>query len=254
MLRLLQLIDVLYNESGKVNLNYASKEYLEMIVTIHQPEHMPWLGFFHKIAQADVYVLLDNVQFTKNNWQNRNRFIDRYGKLFWLSVPVIMKGHTNKLFKDMLIANNLNWKRKYWGRLFDAYCKHKYFKVYESELYNILVSSDYEFLFDLNYEIIQFFCRQLKINTKIIRASALNVHGKQSALLAMICTELGASVYLSGPSGRDYLDVSLFKNNNIDVQFHHFINQKYTMMDGHNLSTLDLLFNHGDDSRSIIGI
>lgn len=66
-----------------------------MRVTIHQPEHLPWLGFFHKMAFCDVYVLLDNVQFTKNNYQNRNRLIDEKGTVYWSTVPVRMVGHTD---------------------------------------------------------------------------------------------------------------------------------------------------------------
>ena len=82
-----------------------------MLVTIHQPEHMPWLGFFHKMALADTYVLLDTVQFEKNNWQNRNKFIDRSGNVYWLTVPVNIKGHLSNTINDITIEQTQPWQR-----------------------------------------------------------------------------------------------------------------------------------------------
>ena len=137
-----------------------------MRISIHQPEHMPWLGFFHKMASCDVFVLLDNVQFKKNNWQNRNRIVEWDGSLVWLTVPVLIKGHMETTIKDIRINNEISWRRKYWGRLRGAYCKHPYYDMNEEVLEGIIFGED-TFLRNLNYRLILFFRKALGIKTKI---------------------------------------------------------------------------------------
>ena len=95
-----------------------------MKVAIHQPEHMPWLGFFHKMASVDLYIILDCVQYTKNNWQNRNRFMTSKGEIFWLTVPVRIKGHLNKTIREMEVADENRWIDKYWNRLNMNYAQY----------------------------------------------------------------------------------------------------------------------------------
>ena len=94
-----------------------------MIVSIHQPEHMPWSGFFHKMSLSDVYVLLDNVQYKKNNWQNRNRIVTRNGLQQWITIPVKLKGHMQTTIRDIKINDQEDWRRKYLGRINDSYSK-----------------------------------------------------------------------------------------------------------------------------------
>lgn len=225
-----------------------------MIVTIHQPEHMPWPGFFHKMAHVDLYVLLDTVQFTKNNWQNRNRFIDRDGQVFWLTVPIVLRGHTSTSIKDIRISPTQEWQRKYWGRLYDSYLRHPFFDAYADEVRNA-VMQEYEYLVDVNYCFIEFFRKHLGIGTQMIKASALSVTGKRSELLANICKELGATTYLSGPSGRHYLAMDFFVRAGINVQYHEFEPPVYPATHYEPfLSTFDILMNLGPESRQAIGL
>lgn len=226
-----------------------------MKVTIHQPEHMPWLGYFDKMAKADIYVILDIVQYRKNYFQNRNKFIDpRTGDVYWLTVPVLLKGHTSLTIKDMQINNSQNWKRKYWAKLQDSYRKHPHFHPYSEEVYSIL-TEDWEYLAKLNLALIEFFRKHLNINNKLIRASELDIDGKQSELLLDICKKTKASVYLAGPSGRDYLDKNIFEKSGIDVEFHAFEHPVYpSVRFAPYLSTLDLLMNCGEKSANILGI
>ncbi len=219
-----------------------------MIVAIHQPEHLPWPGFFHKMAQADSYVFLDTVQFTKNNWQNRNKLIDRKGETFWVTVPVLIKGHISSTIKDMRIDNTQHWQKKYWKRLCDAYMKHPYFNQYIEEIKS-MIFSDCEYLVDINYDLINYFRSKLGISNRLVKASDLEVSGKKSELLANICLELKADTYLSGPSGRDYLDMEIFEDSGIEVRFHEFEHPTYPAecFTPH-LSTLDLLMNCGKNS------
>lgn len=223
-------------------------------VTIHQPEHLPWLGFFHKMALADLFVLLDTVQFEKNNWQNRNKLVDREGKAFWITVPVNIKGHIESTINDICIENNQAWQRKYWGRVQSSYCRHSHFDKYSGKLESIFQAS-YEKLVDLNIALIDFFRTVLNIQTPLLRASDLGVSGKRSELLLDICLKTGASSYLSGPSGKDYLDLEVFKKHNVGVSFHEFKHPTYEAP--HfvpYLSVLDLIMNQGENSAQILGI
>jgi len=224
-------------------------------VTIHQPEHLPWTGFFHKMALADTYVLLDSVQFTKNNWQNRNRLIDNQGNIFWATVPVRLEGHINSTIADVEISSDVPaWRKKYWARLEQAYSKTPFYRQYEEELHEILFT-EYIKLVDLNCRLIDFFRKELGINNRILRSSELSPEGKRSTLLLDICKKLNATVYLSGPSGRDYLEKEIFAEAGIALEYHEFHPPVYTAKFYEpGLSTLDILMNHGKDAAVLIGI
>ena len=225
-----------------------------MKITIHQPEHLPWLGFFHKMSDCDAYVLLDSVQFTKNNYQNRNRLIDRNGTVFWSTVPVRMAGHTERRIADMEIDNAQPWSRKTWARLSDSYRRHPYFDALAPEL-EIIFMGAHQFLIELNLLLIEFFRRQLGITVRMVRSSTLDVRGSRSELLLSICKCLGADTYLSGPSGRGYLDAAAFEDAGIILEYHSFKHPTYAApIFRPYLSTLDLLFNHGPHSREILGL
>lgn len=223
-----------------------------MKVTIHQPEHLPWLGFFHKMAHCDLYVLLDSVQFTKNYYQNRNRLIDQRGTAFWSTVPVRMAGHTGKCIADMQIDNSQLWSDRLWERIAGAYRLHPYFNTLAPELESIFMGG-HSYLVDLNIDLIEFFRRHLDICVPMVRSSTLEIEGSKSELLLSICQNVGADTYLSGPSGRDYLDTALFSAVGIDLDFHAFKHPIYSApFFQPYLSTLDLLFNHGPQSREIL--
>lgn len=223
-----------------------------MILAIHQPEFLPWLGFFDKMNKCDNYIILDNVQFAKNNFQNRNRLIDQNGTIFWSTVPVLKTGYMDKQIKDMLIDQKKPWARKNWARISASYCKHPFFKCFCDELESIF-AKDFTFLIDLNMALIRFFCRELKINKPIIRSSSLQVNGKRDELLLSICQSQGANTYLSGPTGRQYLKEDLFRKENIKIQYHEFEPPYYSAPSFKPyLSVLDLLFNHGPESRHFL--
>ncbi len=177
-----------------------------MIVTIHQPEHFPYMGYFEKMKNADVFVILDNVKFKKNNWQNRNKFINKQGNEEWFGVSIPKKSNS-LLIKDVVPVNEKinNWKQKVVKKLIYNFGKDF------SEIYNETR------LIDINMASIYWARSQLGIDNKIVFASDLKATGKKSELLANICKELNATEYISGPSGRDYLNIDLFEN--IKVSF-----------------------------------
>lgn len=224
-----------------------------MIATIHQPEHLPWLGFIHKATMADVLVLLDNVQYRKNYYQNRNK-IRTHSGFSWLTVPV-KKHPLDTSIKDVMIDNTKHWKKKCWKTLSLNYKNAPYFSKY-SDFFFKVYSRDWELLAELNIEIIRQLFTFFDIKIKLIKASNLNnISGKGDDLLLTICKELRAKKYLSGISGREYMNAQKFERSGITVTYQEFFHPIY-----HQcyqpfipcLSALDLLFNLGDKSKEIL--
>lgn len=229
-----------------------------MVITIHQPEHLPWLGFFNKIAKADVFVILDSVQFEKNYFQNRNRILGSNG-VQWINIPVSIKGHMDGSIAKTeisLTGGNANWRGKYLRTVQQSYGKSPFF----SEVFPILenaINIETNYLCDINIAIIKSFCTCLGIEPKYIRASEMDIEGQKTELILDICRKAKADVYISGPSGRDYLDLRSFEDNSILVKFNDFVHpvypQRRTKEFISHLSALDLFMNCGfEDSKSII--
>jgi len=224
-----------------------------LIVAIHQPEHTPWLGFFDKMRQADMAVLLDNVQFRKNYFQNRNRIRTQQGWT-WLTVPVLAKGKSGQLIQDTQINNTVNWQSKVWKSIFYAYNKAPFFDQYSSFLKQVY-DKLWTHLADLNEEIIRYIAQELGIQAKVIKASTLGTTGRSTDLLLEICQKVNADVYLSGISGKGYLEETKFTEQGIKVIYQEFYHPIYKQMYEPFIpcmSIIDLLFNHGDKSLDIL--
>lgn len=223
-----------------------------MKVTIHQPEHMPWLGFFHKINMADVFVILDNVKFKKLYFENRNK-LRTYNGWNWITVP-LKKHSDNTLIKDIAIHNDLRHTKKTLNVLWQNYNKAKFFKLYWDE-FEAFYSKEYNLLLELNLELIKFFLKHMGIQIEIVLASNLDVVGTKSELNFNICKAIDAKTYISGISGKEYLDLEKFQKADIEVVFQEFHHPIYRQL--HEpfipcMSVIDLLFNQGDKSLDII--
>lgn len=224
-----------------------------MIITIHQPEHLPWLGFIHKTSMADVMVLLDNVQFRKNYYQHRNKIRISSG-FSWITIP-IQKHPLNILINEIKIDNTHKWQKNCWKTLYFNYKKAPYFSRY-SRFFEEIYSRSWQFLAELNIKIIKKLLEFFDITTKLIIASELNgVSGKRDDLLLAICKKLGAEKYLSGISGKDYLDIKKFEQAGIKVTFQEFYHPIYRQCYQPFMpcmSSIDLLFNYGEKSKEIL--
>ncbi len=223
------------------------------MVSIHQPEHMPWLGFFDKIRQADMFVILDNVQFRKNYFQNRNKIRTHDGWV-WATVPVLTKGRSSQLINQVEINNASPWVKDYWTAIRMNYTKAPFFPKYSSFLEQIY-NKQWTYLADLNEKIISHVIHELGVQVKIIKASTLGVAGQGTELLLEICQKLKADVYLSGISGKDYLEENKFTEQGIKVIYQEFYHPIYRQVYEPFIpcmSIIDLLFNHGDKSLDII--
>jgi hypothetical protein len=224
-----------------------------MIVSIHQPEYLPWLGFFHKVHQSNIFVLLDNVQYEKNYFQNRNKIRTQSGWT-WLTVPVLTKGKSNQQIKEVEIDNKTKWSWKHWRSIDLNYKKTPYFDNYRDFFYD-LYKKEWIKLVDLNETIITYLIKELGMDVKLIKSSELNIEGKGTELLLSICKILNADVYLSGRFGKDYLVDEQFHKNGIKVIYQEFKHPTYTQLFKPfipNMSVIDLIFNHGEKSLNII--
>lgn len=168
-----------------------------MKIAIHQPEHFPYLGFFQKMNLADIFVILDDVQYTKNNFQNRNRFLNKNNTEEWFTVE-LEPGANKKLIKDIKVSSNSKWKKVVLNKIQTNFKK---------DLSSIYLSAN---LLDINIASINYCRDALKINTPIIMSSELEISGNASARLAKICSLLNASEYISGEGGKNYLEENLF--------------------------------------------
>jgi len=173
-----------------------------MVVTIHQPEHFPYGGFFQKMAASDLFIILDNVNYRKNYYQNRNKLLNNNNVDEWFTIQV-EKGATSKHIKDVNVVDG-NWKSKIIKKL------QQNFGVNLEHIYN------HSKLIDVNMESIEYCRHKLNINTPMVYASDLNVGGSKSELLANLVKEVCGTTYLSGPSGKDYLDLNYFNHINVE--------------------------------------
>ncbi len=169
-----------------------------MKVAIHQPEHFPYLGFFQKMEAADLFIILDDVKFTKNNFQNRNKFLNSNKIEEWFTIELEPKAH-RKLIKDIVVSENPKWKKIILSKL------KTNFKKDFSEIYN------QQKLLDINLKSIEYCKHYLNISTPIQLSSQLNIKTTGSKRLADICDHFKADEYISGMGGKKYLDESLFK-------------------------------------------
>lgn len=227
-----------------------------MICAIHQPQTFPWLGYIAKIMESDIFVILDNVQFKKNEWQNRNRIKMQNGTQ-WLTVPVIH--NFGQLIKDVVINNSINWRHKHIQSLKTNYGKAPYFTELIPGIEKIY-NAEWQHLSDFNLAGIRWILDTLDIDTPIIIASDIRELEQRPDItpderLILITKLLKADTYLSGAGGRDYLNFDLFPQKNIDLIFQNFEHPVYQQLHGNfisHLSVIDLMFNEGPNARDII--
>ncbi len=229
-----------------------------MILAAHQPNFLPWLGFFDRIRQAERFVLLDHVQFERQNFQNRTRIL--MGDMpMWMTVPVVQNSRDETILEKAIhneLDGKLSWGEKVYKTLEHAYGRAPYFKRYAGRLREIFGSS-WRRLVDLNLTLLGFCLEALEIRTPLLRSSALKPSGKKSELVLSLCRRVGADVYLAGMGGsKGYLNVSEFARAGIRVEWQRFTPPQYRPLGSHPaetcLSVVDLLFHCGPESGAVL--
>ena len=221
-------------------------------VMIRQPGYLPNIGFFKKIQSSEFFVFLDDAQFVKDRFDNRNkiRTVDGYR---WLTVPLKRPVFLKKL-NEISISYDTNWQTEHCNLIFESYNKTNYFSSYWTSIKNI-IEKKYKNLFELNIDLIKFVSSELKISTETVLSSELNISEIKTQKLVSICSKLNASHYISGISGHDYLEEKLFLESDIKLIYENFIHPRYEQIHGNfleNMSIIDLLFNMGENSIQIL--
>ena len=220
----------------------------EVIVSAHQPNFAPWLGFFDKALHSDVLVLLDNVQFIKRGLQNRSRIKGTGGAAQWLTVPVISKGRYDQATKDVEIDESTDWRTVHLRTLRSVLAKAPYRDELLGVVEPIYARDDLHLLTDLNVAIIRAVADRLGIATRLVLASELPTEGSSTRLMVNLTKAVGGDVYLSGPTGRKYLEPELFDEAGLELRYHSFDVFEYPQLHGAfepGLSCLDYVANCG---------
>lgn len=223
-----------------------------MLLTIHQPNFLPWPGFFHKWMISDAMLLLDTVQYEKNEWQNRNRIKTAQGAQ-WITVPVNYR--FPQTIREVGIADR-RWPRKLCRSIEQAYAKAPYTADYWPEIKRIL-NEPFDLLRDLNAELIGLLGGNLGCTAPLKLASDLGVTNTDpTERLLELCEAMDADGYLSGQEGRAYLDRDKFASRGVSLYFQAVEAPVYAQLHGDfasHLSVLDLLFNLGPEAAALVG-
>ncbi len=225
-----------------------------MRVAIMQPTYLSWIGYFSLMEKVDIFVFLDSVQFERRSWQQRNRIKSANG-IQTLTVPVLKKGRRDQKIHDVEIDPGSRFRQEHKNAIHSSYATAPYYERYSKGLFEVL-QAGHTHLAELNIDLINFLGGELKIGTDLYRSSEMDAIGSKADLLADICYQLEADEYLSPMGSKAYMDSSsAFSDLGIHVSYHDYQHPCYLQLHGSfepYMSVIDLLFNEGENSRSIL--
>jgi hypothetical protein len=217
-------------------------------IAILQSNYIPWKGYFDMIAAVDEFILYDDVQFTKNDWRNRNKIKTPNG-LEWISIPVGQ--NINRRIRDVDLPND-SWQEKHWKTLVSNYGRAPYFYEIAAWLEPLYLAQSYTHLSQINRCFIEAVCDYLGIKTVITNSWDYTLFDGKTERLADLCTQSGGTEYISGPSAKTYIEEDKFNKRGIKLTWFDYSGYpEYPQLWGkfiHEVSILDLLFNAGKDS------
>lgn len=223
----------------------------------HQPNYLPWAGFFRKMARCDVLVLLDSVQYARRSYTARCLVKQSDGAKHWLSVPVRKKGRYYQNISEVEVDNQEAWQHDHRATLESNYAKAPYFRRH-GDLLELAYGKRWERLCDLNLALIGHLADELGIKPRLVKQSELGLEARSTELLVAACRRLGADTYLTGPSGDRYLDKEAFDRAGIRLEVFRYWPEPYPQLWGEfmpGLSVIDLLFNCGPEAaRKELGL
>jgi hypothetical protein len=223
---------------------------------ILQPSYIPWRGYFHQIHKADIFVFLDDVQFDRHGWRNRNRIKTSQGTQ-WLTIPVQSKSAVvlGTPIHRVPICWDRPWSATHWSTLSQAYRRAPYFDRYAPILEEIYATGP-ALLADFTIEFTTLLAQELGLqNKRFIRSSELGVPGTKTERLLGILQKVGASHYISGPSAKDYLEPDKFEAAGIGLEYIDYRYPEYQQLHppyDPQVSILDLLFMKGPSAPDFI--
>jgi len=221
-----------------------------MRVAIMQPTYLPWSGYFGLLQSVDLFVYLDDVQFEKRSWQQRNQIKTANGAQ-WLTVPVLSKGKREQKINEVQIDATSKFSEKHIKSIQHSYRKSPFFHEY-SEIIFSAIQKDAGNLAEYNIHIINECKDLLGISTRTVLSSEIKCTGTKSERLASICGEVGATEYISPPGSKNYLEQSnSFDHIGVEVKYFKYNHPKYKQLHGdflENMSIVDFLMNCGGRS------
>ena len=224
-----------------------------MKVAILQSNYIPWKGYFDIINSVDYFVIYDDVQYTKNDWRNRNIIKTPQGDN-WLSIPVYQKSLSQKINETQISLKG--WNKKHLKTIEFAYSKAPYFKEYRPFIEDLYTNIPSDNLSEINIYFLEKICQVLGIKTTFVKSSDLQSISGQTERLVDICKNLNATHYLSGPAAKNYLQENLFQEASIDVEWINYSNYpEYSQLFGefnHYVSIIDLILNNGHKSPLLL--
>jgi hypothetical protein len=239
-----------------LKLYYLNKFVQNMKIFISQPTFFPWLGYFDMINQVDKFIILDDVDYSHQSWQNRNNFKTPDGlKLF--TIPT-SSSNESKLINDIKIKNVEFVKKKFKKFILSNYSKSRFFNHYKEEFYSVIDTAfSQNNLLHLNFEFIKWIIEILDLKVELNLSSKLKLQTNNIKKILDICNYFNADEYLTTAGSKIYLsgNENLFQKNNIKLRYHNYKHPKYVQLFGPFIEyacILDLLFNEGGKSLSII--
>jgi hypothetical protein len=214
-----------------------------MIISAHQPAYNPWLGYIHKILLSDIFVIMDDVQFEKNSFINRNKILQNNNEIM-LTIPVKTKNYKTKRIKDIEVLEN-NWRIKHLRSIEQSYKKSINFEIVFDKLKNIYELNS-KYLIDYTNAYLEFIIDYLKIDIKIMYASDLNIKSKKLDYVCELNDKLNGDIFIFGALGKNYANLDYLKEKNIIPYFQSYNHPKYTQMSSEfhpYMGIIDLIFN-----------
>lgn len=225
-----------------------------MILSGQQPNYLPWIGLFHKIANSDRFAVVDHVQYVRRSVITRNRVLGVDGQPIVLSVPVRSHGLGRQRIADVEIDHHEPWRRKHLKTLQFCYRKAPYWHIHEP-FFQDLYGRKWKRLADMNVAVLEYVLRAFAIRTEIVRTGEHELTGRKSHLLVDMCRTFGCDTYLSGSGARKYVDESVFEEAGLTHRFQTFTHPVYKQGGKgfvSHLSAVDLLFWCGPDAGRIV--
>ncbi|SRR5258706_6945681 len=224
------------------------------IVAIVQSNYIPWKGYFDLINSVDEFILLDDVQYTRRDWRNRNKIKTQSGAK-WITIPVEVKGKYLQKVNETKISDK-GWNRQHWETIRTNYAHAPYFRQYKQFFEDLYLSCDSSLLSEINWHFLDRISKLLQINTRICWSSEYQLSMGKNERLISLCQQAGAIHYISGPLAKDYLDTAAFAAEGIAVTFIDYSGypeypQLYPPFD-HAVSIVDLILNAGPDTASFM--
>lgn len=220
-----------------------------MKVAIIQSNYIPWKGYFDIINDVDIFIFLDDVQYTNRDWRNRNRIKSSHG-VQWLTIPV--GSNRNRLINEVEFLDD-NWKENHFKTIAHNYKKSTYFKSYEDYLYHIYFEKEWHYLSDFNQYVIKLISEEiLNIKTKFIDSRILKATGSKDERLIELIQKVNGKEYISGPAAKSYIQEDNFAKNEIKLLFKDYSGYpeypQFHQPFNHFVSILDLIFHTGADA------